>query len=457
MAYTTHCNSIIRADFFKPLFEFFDTSKHRRNCPVLDDSLWLEAGVRRCLGVFQSGREFLQNLAENHHAPIGISTFFESLKSKRRLSLLDEQLQQIRSRMRRTMPDPFAPFKSLEDFDLYAGDGHFVAAACHDKAVPSRNKTKSKPNNPKPENQKPRPETTDRPLTTKYPTGHLYTLDLRTHAMSHLTVADQIQRNKEHEMRALKRQTATDLRQGAGKGRKVLYIWDRAGIDFRQWFLWKSQSAIYFLSRQKDNMHPDVVGQHPVDFRDPLNAGVLADEIVATSLGVGLRRVTYQDAATGAHYQYLTNLPVSIPPGLIARLYKSRWDIEKVFDEFKNKLKETKSWASSATAKTHQARLLCLTHNLLTLFEEDIRKRDGLREEKHFNRRAKRQKGTQAATSKPAPSPDDETSTKPPVQNVVARLSQRTVTFIRWLRNHLDQSHDWSQAIANLEIAYHRS
>ena len=51
--------------------------------------------------------------------------------------------------------------------------------------------------------------------------------------MNHLTVADQIERNKEHEMRALKRQTADTLRQGAAKGRKVLYIWDRAGIDFR--------------------------------------------------------------------------------------------------------------------------------------------------------------------------------------------------------------------------------
>ena len=47
-----------------PLFEFFDTAKHRRNCQALDDALWLEAGVRRCLSIFQSGRNFLQHVRD---------------------------------------------------------------------------------------------------------------------------------------------------------------------------------------------------------------------------------------------------------------------------------------------------------------------------------------------------------------------------------------------------------
>ena len=217
MAYTTHCYSIIREEFFKPLFEFFDTAKHRRNCPTLDDSFWLEAGVRRCLGIYQSGRDFLQVLAEKHEKSVRISTFFESLKSKRRLLLVDEILGQLRSRMSRVMPDPFASYKCLDDFDIHAGDGHFIAAASHDKAQP-RASTTAKTHT-----------TTTRLTTTKYATGHLYTLDLRSHCMNHLTVADQIERKKEHEMRALKRQTAETLRQGASKGRKVLYIWDRAG------------------------------------------------------------------------------------------------------------------------------------------------------------------------------------------------------------------------------------
>lgn len=38
-------------------------------------------------------------------------------------------------------------------------------------------------------------------------------------------------------------------------------------------------------------------------------------------------------------------------PGLIAYLHKVRWDIEKIFDQVKNKLAEKKSWATSETAR----------------------------------------------------------------------------------------------------------
>jgi hypothetical protein len=438
VAYSTHCKSIIRTEFFKPLFEFFDTAKHRRNCPALDDSLWLEAGVRRCLGIFQSGRDFLQQLADQRDTRVLISTFFESLKSKRRLLLVDEILGQVRNRMRRELPDPFACHKCLDDFDIHAGDGHFIAAASHDKAKPRKDPSAA---------LAPSAATT-RVAATKYATGHLYTLDLRSHGMNHLTVADQIERNKEHEMRALKRQTAGTLRQGAAKGRKVLYIWDRAGIDFRQWFQWKNQSGIYFLSREKENMKLEVVGTHPFDTTLPINTGILADQMVATTQGVSVRRVIYQDPETRIIYHYLTNLPAGMPPGLIARLYKARWDIEKVFDEFKNKLCETKAWASSATAKTLQARLLCLTHNLMTLMEEQIRQRGGVINQAEFKRKAKTRAASAAAT------PSSSHPENGPIHSAAERLTQRTVKFIRWLKNHLDLERDWEHAIARLSQVY---
>ncbi len=153
---------------------------------------------------------------------------------------------------------------------------------------------------------------------TKYATGHLYTLDLRSHSMTHLTVSDQAERNKEHDMRALKRQDIQALRQGAAKGRKVLYIWDRAGIDFRQWYQWK-ENSIYFLSREKETMKLQVLGVHPFDRAAPMNRGVIADELIGTRVGVTLRRVNDQDPESGTVYIYLTNLPVSVPLGLAKR------------------------------------------------------------------------------------------------------------------------------------------
>ena len=430
------CKTIVSVEFFKPLCRFLDLSRSRRNCPALPDPLWLEAGVRRCLSLVQSGRDFLQHLADRHETEILRTTFFESLKSKRRLALLSEILAQVQVHMRRSLPDPFSAFKSLDGFDLFAGDGHFIAAASHDKAAPRKS-----PGNAK------LPGRTAAFTATKYATGHIYSLCLRSHCMTHLTVSDQVERKKEHDMRALKRQDVLTLRQGAAKGRKVLYIWDRAGIDFRQWFKWK-ESAIYFLSREKENMQLEIVGIHPFDRLDPINQGVGSDEMVATGAGVSVRRVIYQDQETGIAYSYLTNLPPAILPGIVALLYKSRWDVEKVFDEFKNKLGETKSWASTANAKTCQARLLCLTHNLMTLMEEQIFRETGIRNEAETKRKA------QTLANRDEDSKRKGLGGLTDLQKAIQRLTQRTVKFIRWLKNHLDTTRTWTQALARLDKIY---
>jgi hypothetical protein len=439
MLNATHCKSIVGNEFFKPVFGYLDLSRFSRNCPALTDSLWLEAGIRRCLGLFQSGRDFLQDLSERHNTEILLTTFFASLKSQRRLALLTDILAQLQAHMRRAMPDPFASFKCLDDFDIYAGDGHFIAAASHDKAASRRRPPQNKPDS-----------RTAAFTATKYATGHLYSLDLRSHGMTHLTVSDQVERKKEHDMRALKRQDIQTLRQGAATGRKVLYIWDRAGIDFRQWFQWK-QRGIYFLSREKENMALDILGVHSFDVNDPINRGVVADELVGTSMGVTLRRVTYQDPETGTVYTYLTNLPVSVPPGIVALLYKSRWDVEKVFDEFKNKLGETKSWASTANAKTCQARLLCLTHNLMTLMEEQIYQESGIRNETENKRKSK------VLAKRDAQSKSNGGGGLTLLQQCIQRLTQRTVKFIRWLKNHLDSERSWKRALASLAKIYAHS
>jgi hypothetical protein len=338
--------------------------------------------------------------------------------------------------VRRALPDPFSAFKDLADFDLYAGDGHFISAASHDKAPPRRSPGKDK--------------TVGRTAAftaTKYATGHIYSLCLRSHCMTHLTVSDQVERKKEQDMGALKRQDVLTLRQGAAKGRKVLYVWDRAGIDFRQWFKWK-ESGIYFLSREKENMKLEIVGIHPSDRVDPINRGVVSDEMVATGVGVTVGRVIYQDPETEIIHAYLTSLPPAIPPGIVALLYKSRWDVEKVFDEFKNKLGEIKSWASTANAKTCQARLLCLTHNLMTLMEEQIFREAGIRNEAKTKRKAQTLiHRDQGSKSKGCGGLTD-------LQKAIQRLTQRTVKFIRWLKNHLDGTRSWPQALARLAKIY---
>ena len=79
-----------------------------------------------------------------------------------------------------------------------------------------------------------------------------------------------------------------------------------------------------------------------------------------------MRRVKYRDPTTGNEYSFLTN-EMTLPPRVIAFLYQKRWDIEKVFDEFKNKLGQKKAWAKSDTSKIQQALFMTTTHNLMEI------------------------------------------------------------------------------------------
>ena len=116
-------------------------------------------------------------------------------------------------------------------------------------------------------------------------------------------------------MRALKALAISELRMGAPKGTKVLYAWDRAGIDFLQWHKWK-QSGVYFISLEKANMTLDeVAAPRPWDRQDKRNAGVVADELCGTSAGVLVRRVRWIEPESGEEFAFITTTRSSIHVG----------------------------------------------------------------------------------------------------------------------------------------------
>ena len=400
-----------------PLLSLLPDCRHLHSCPELPDEDWLCIGIQRVLQAESSGRAFLQLIGEHSLFLVRRSNFFESLKSQRRLRLCQEALSKVATLMKQDLPDPLAQFSSLKDFDVFAGDGHFHAAATHD----------------------PRKGGSHRAV------GHLYTLNLRTQGLSHLSVGDQINRKKEHDMHILKRLEIAQLRQSAPVGRKVLYVWDKAGIDFAQWLQWKNK-GIYFLSREKDNMRLIPNGHRRIDHTTPINQGVLKDELVAPNNGTLHRRITYHCPVKQNTYYFLTN-EMTLEPGLIALLYKMRWDIEKVFDEIKNRYQEKKAWAVTETAKTIQANFICLGHNLSTLFAHKIQKEEGIENTPEIQRRAKRLKQLEVSLQK-------QNQQLPHLYKVHQRLTQRGVKWIRWLRNHLFQNVPWQQALSSLRRIY---
>ena len=86
----------------------------------------------------------------------------------------------------------------------------------------------------------------------------------------------------EHDMSALKRVTPRGLRQGVVKGRRVLLIHDKAGIDFNYWKRCRHECAVYFLSRVKDNMVSEELACRLWDRADWRHHGLTHDRLVQT-------------------------------------------------------------------------------------------------------------------------------------------------------------------------------
>ncbi len=404
----------VTATFLAPLQELLVDCAHTRDCPSLPDEAWLHLGLQRVLHELPSGRAFLQQHAFNFpHCP-SRGNYFESLKSPRRLRLVAELNQRLCQRIATTLAEALGAYSQLADFDLYAGDGHWHGAAAHDAPIDG----------------------------TKYAVGHFYALDLRRHTLRHLAVGTG---KKEHDMHVLKRLDAETFRQHAPKGRKVLYVWDKAGIDFHAWYRWKQAHGLYFVSLEKDNMALAVTGLPEWERSDPLNAGIQSVEWVYGCAGVMVRRIRYVEPVSGTAYVFLTN-EMTLPPGLIAFLYKLRWDVEKVFDELKNKLGEQQAWASSMTAKAVQAQLICLLHNLLQIVEARL-KTEGIENHAEIARKQKTFAEAQAvafAAGRKIPSP----------VAALQRLTQRSVKLLRWLRSSFAHQLAWDTATPRLRLLY---
>jgi hypothetical protein len=230
-------------------------------------------------------------------------------------------------------------------------------------------------------------------------------------------------------MRALKRQSIEDLRQGARKGRKVLFAWDRACLDYAQWESWKRQGGIYFITRTKKNLVLDLLDDLSVDYTDPINLGIISDQLVMSTCGNPLRRIECEDPATGKRYVFITN-ERTLSAGLLAQIYRLRWDVEKVFDQFKNDLNEQKAWATSPNAKIMQAHFLCITHNLMLLMERHLEVSFDIFNESEMRRRAKRSEERDAL----AVEGNRKVSF---MYQHIQRHSKRSVKFIRSLRAFL--------------------
>jgi hypothetical protein len=419
MATYSPSDSPVFESFFSPVIDVYRDSLRKYNCTTLSDLDFLEMGTLRCLSDSQTGRDFVQRHGDFGRIEIDVDLFFKSLKSQRRIDNLTSVNQLTSPLLEAAVVDPFAEIPELDTFAIYAGDGHFHAAAVHDpKDICSSGELR------------------------KLATGHFFTLNLRTHFLNHLGTSDlRDERKGEHDMHLIKRSKIDQLRGGEPKGTKAILVWDKAGIDFRFWHKVKMSSGLYFISREKSNMKLIPCGEKLFDRRDPRNNGVMSDEDVEPgSGGAMLRRIIYKDPETGKEFRFITT-EMTLPPGIVCLLYKARWDIEKVFDEAKNKMLERKSWGSGDQSKTANALFICLAHNLMVLLEEALRTDEWIENDTELERRDSRK---ETAIRKGANF----------VATFLQRCTVRSVKFLRWLRNFVYREVPWSNAVARLRQIY---
>ncbi len=167
---------------------------------------------------------------------------------------------------------------------------------------------------------------------------------------------------------------------------------------------------------------------------------------MSTSAGVTLRRIVYITPEDGVTYTYLTS-DFTLPAYQIVLLYKHRWDIEKIFHQFKSEMGERKSWASSHEAKQSHAIFECLAHNLLLLFEQYLGHNEGLRDELE----EKKQQGRSKTAAIASVAAGLIRTAGNFINTALTRATQRTQRFIRWVRVWIYKQAPWGDSLARLK------
>jgi hypothetical protein len=374
-----------------------------RQCPELEDRDFLFEGVVRVLGAYDSGRAWLQHQREQARAHTARSTAFDALNSPRRHTTVTEASEALQRRLVRELAavgvDHLADFPELADWNVLAADGHAVEHAAH-AAHDERGR--------------------------HVPDAGLYTLDLRTGVSAFLKpVAGN--GHHAHEWPAFKA-SVRHLRSVL----HTLWIVDRAFIDNGEWDRLR-RKGIYQITRLKENMYP--VEELPLKFdrSDPVNIGVRRFARVRFHGVAGFfLLVDYRDPETGQRYEFLSSLPDTFRPGLIAWLYLLRWKIEKLYDTFKNKLHQTKAWANSAAAAAIRPLFISMTYNLLLWLQHRLRVNFGIADEKVARKfDAHMTERTEVAFAANRTVHPLHAATLP------RRMAQMTAQFIRCVANHL--------------------
>lgn len=156
----------------------------------------------------------------------------------------------------------------------------------------------------------------------------------------------------------------------------AFYLIDRGYLDFARLYRWTTSGA-FFVTRSKKNLRFKRIQSRPVD----KTTGVRCDQTIslkwfyaAKGYPSVLRRIRYRDQQHHKTLVFLTN-NFTLPPLVIAELYRSRWQIELFFKWIKQHLRIKAFYGTSENAVKTQIWIAISVYVLVAI----ARKRWGIK------------------------------------------------------------------------------
>jgi transposase len=191
-------------------------------------------------------------------------------------------------------------------------------------------------------------------------------LDLKGNIPTFIHISD----GKLHDVNAL---DLIPLESGA------FYVMDRGYVDFKRLHVF-TEMAAFFVTRAKTNIKFRRLYSHPVD-RD---TGLVCDQTILLT-GIAsqkkypdkLRRVKFHDAKTEKTLVFLTN-NFKLPALTIARLYRSRWQVELFFKWIKQNLRIKSFYGTSENAVKTQIWIAISVYVLVAIMKKQLHLKESL-------------------------------------------------------------------------------
>jgi hypothetical protein len=414
---------LVRDAFLQPALDLLPTLDHHRDGLDFSDAEFVTLGIRRVNSYHPSGRAFLQSARQCDVTDVSLKAYFGAASSLRRLAMLHE-LNTPLSQMIVPACDRFAVFPEVAGRDILALDGHDVERGSHEPPATMASGRREAPDTV---------------------TG-VFLRNLRSGAARVLAQTE----GHQHEWAAVKERPWSDfLWQPQAKG--TILVIDPVAVDFEFLRGAKFKGGFTVITRTKQNLVVREARPLEWDKQDPRNQGVLSDERVRFGEPGEFRRIRYQDPESGEIYEFLTT-EFHLPPGVIAQLYRLRWDIEKFFDGCENLLAEKRAWGAGPVPAQVQNEFLVLAHNLMLLLSGRLESEEGIRDQKVEIK-------YEAALQQRELTAERNGRTVSPWVKELRRATRWSSQFTRWLQDAIVHGWNWTDGVAKLRplmLAYMR-